>query len=244
MKSPEGRVPSFQSFAIVPAAGHSTRMGRPKLLLPWGEGALIDHLLDVWRATDVNRILVVVRGDDRALAERVVGERVERVTPAVDPPDMKASIQAALQRIEERFRPNAEDVWLMAPADLPYLSCSVVNRLLASHNVDWPRILIPTMEGRSGHPVLMPWERATDVFSLAADQGVRDLFSRFPCERIEFGQPTNGKSDGSRDAATNAPSNEAGTQRRVPSLWQFQLDLDTPSDYARALQREKGRELH
>lgn len=237
-------MPLFQSFAIVPAAGHSTRMGRPKLLLPWGEGLLIDHLLDVWRATDVDRILVVVRGDDRALAERVVGERVERVTPAADPPDMKASIQTALQWIQERFRPNAEDVWLMAPADLPYLSCTVVNRLLASYDVDRPRILIPTMEDRPGHPVLLPWIRATDVFSLAADQGVRDLFPSFPCELIEVGQPIHGILDGPHDAATNALSDEAGRQRRVPSSWQFQLDLDTPSDYARALQQEKGRELH
>ena len=32
----------FRSFAIIPAAGRSVRMGRQKLLMPWGDATLIE----------------------------------------------------------------------------------------------------------------------------------------------------------------------------------------------------------
>ena len=42
---------STRSFAVVPAAGRSRRMGRPKLLLPWGESTIIQQVLGAWRAS-------------------------------------------------------------------------------------------------------------------------------------------------------------------------------------------------
>ncbi|HMP05911.1 MAG TPA: NTP transferase domain-containing protein, partial [Lacipirellulaceae bacterium] len=59
-----------RSFAIVPAAGRSVRMGAPKLLLPVAGRPLIDHVLAAWSASRSTRIVVVVRGDDHALATR------------------------------------------------------------------------------------------------------------------------------------------------------------------------------
>jgi CTP:molybdopterin cytidylyltransferase MocA len=37
--------PTMQTFAIIPAAGRSVRMGQPKLLLPWGQTTLLEHVL-------------------------------------------------------------------------------------------------------------------------------------------------------------------------------------------------------
>ncbi|MCA9206964.1 MAG: NTP transferase domain-containing protein, partial [Planctomycetales bacterium] len=104
----------MRSFAVVPAAGESRRMGRPKLLLPWGDSTVIQTVLAAWQASRVDRVLVVVRPDDAELAEvcRRAGATV--VVPGESPPEMKRSIQLALHEIHHRHAPTDADAWLLA----------------------------------------------------------------------------------------------------------------------------------
>src|SRR5262245_54098447 len=114
----------FRSYAIVPAAGVSARMGAPKLLLPLGGRTVIEHLLESWRASAVDRIVVVVRADDVRLLNvlsQSFGTTTDVLTASVPPPDMKASVQLALGHIRETYAPAPQDAWLVAPADLPRL---------------------------------------------------------------------------------------------------------------------------
>jgi molybdenum cofactor cytidylyltransferase len=165
-----------RAFAIVPAAGESRRMGEPKLLLPIGGKPLVEHTLDAWKASRVERIVVVVRPDDESLAHLVLAAGVEVCQPPDAPPDMKASLCFGLAHIAEKHQPTDEDLWLVAPADMPGLSPRVINALLAA--VERDRILIPTLGGRRGHPVALPWPLAAEVPRLGPDEGLRDLISR------------------------------------------------------------------
>ncbi|MFM8222134.1 MAG: NTP transferase domain-containing protein, partial [Planctomycetaceae bacterium] len=87
-------------FAVIPAAGFSRRMGQPKLLLPWRGSTVVEHLLSALAHPRVVARCVVCRRSDHELS-RVVergGGRV--IQPAVDPPEMKDSVLAALDEIE------------------------------------------------------------------------------------------------------------------------------------------------
>ena len=57
--------------AIIPAAGLSRRMGEPKLLKQFEGTPLINHVLDAWLASGVQRIVVVVREDNKVLREHL-----------------------------------------------------------------------------------------------------------------------------------------------------------------------------
>jgi len=46
--------------ALILAAGASSRMGKPKLLLPWGKTSVIGHLIEQWRAVEASQIAVVL----------------------------------------------------------------------------------------------------------------------------------------------------------------------------------------
>jgi len=169
-------------FAIVPAAGHSVRMGRPKLLLPLGGRPLIGHVIGAWQRSRVDRIIVVVRPGDGALAETVNGFRgtgVDLVVPASPPPDMKASIQAALKHIEVQFAPSADEGFLVAPADMPRLSAAIVDRLIEQH-LSGPQsnIFVPIISGRRGHPTLFSWRLAAAIHQLTADEGLHCIVDR------------------------------------------------------------------
>ncbi|MFM9068314.1 MAG: NTP transferase domain-containing protein [Planctomycetota bacterium] len=193
----------MKTVAIIPAAGHSRRMGEPKLLLPWNGQAVIQHVLQAWKATAVDRILVVVRQSDHQLAAICQQERVEVLQPAIDPPDMKASVQVALRWLEAestetgRASPGA---WLLAPADQPRIAAAVIQQLLAEFAATAatipvpdrpvPAILVPVYHGRRGHPVLFPWQLAEAVHRLEENDGVNRLLRDFPVHEIAVSQPS------------------------------------------------------
>ena len=181
----------FRAFAIVPAAGQSQRMGRPKLLLPWSEGTVIEATLAAWKATRVDAIVVVVRPDDAELAEICSLSGVDVLVPSVALPHMRNSVQVALETIAGNYHPADADVWLLAPADMPRLSSAIVHELLAAHRLDAPAILTPTLTGRAGHPVLFPWPLARQVPLLPADRGINALHwenptRAVPCDHLQI----------------------------------------------------------
>jgi molybdenum cofactor cytidylyltransferase len=180
----------FRSFAVVPAAGRSARMGAPKLFLPIAGRAVIDHVLAAWTASAVTRTVVVVRADDAELLARCRQFDVDVVTPPSPPPDMKSSIQHALAHIAAAYHPAAADAWLLAPADLPRLSAGVIDQVLAAYNPLAPLPIVPAHRGECGHPTLLPWSLARAVQELPSAHGVNALLERTTVRMIEVAAPS------------------------------------------------------
>lgn len=199
--------PAPRAFAIVPAAGRSVRMGQPKLLLPWGHSTVIEHVLAAWRASLVDRTVMVVHSEDLELASLGRAAGVDVVVASPPPPDMKDSVLWALRHIAQAYQPHERDAWLLAPADLPMLSAQLIDRVLAAWRPEEQKIVVPRHGGRRGHPVLFPWSLARAVADLADDEGVNRLLERFPLREL----------DGDEASAQN--------------------DLDTPDDYRRLRDR-------
>lgn len=191
------------AFAIVPAAGVSARMGQPKLLLPIDGKTLLERTISAWQQSGVDRVFVVLRADDAALAKLAASTGATAVIADPPPADMKASVRAALEYISLDAKPRASDVWLTAPADLPSLSAEAARHLLAAHDLRSPQVLVAAHQNRAGHPVLFPWSWAEKVAHLADDEGLKALVEQADATLIECGPAAVGR------------------------------DLDTPEDYQR-----------
>lgn len=195
-------------FAIVPAAGYSRRMGRPKLLLPLGDGTVISRVLSVLQRGGVAHTVVVVRPGDDELRAEVLACGAVAVSPLHPPPTMRHSVEFALGYVAESYRPVATDGWLMSPADHPLLDERLLAGLLARWRTGECRILVPAYQGRRGHPVLFRWELAEKVKALPPDCGINELLRR----------------------------NEADVRELAVADPAILQDLDTPADYARLRQ--------
>lgn len=176
----------MRSFAIVPAAGRSKRMRVPKLLLSWRGRPLLEHVLDAWRASRVDRVVLVVHPDDDEIATIGRAGCAEVVVPELPPEDMKASVLYGLEFIEQHEQPTSHDVWLVAPADMPRLPTSAINAVLDAHDQSRPRIIVPRYESRRGHPVLFPWKLAVEVEELAPKEGINRLLTLHEVHEIEL----------------------------------------------------------
>jgi molybdenum cofactor cytidylyltransferase len=197
----------MSSFAIVPAAGRSVRMGRPKLLLPWGETTVIEATLAAWRDGGVSQTIVIVHPADVELAELCRARGASVVVAPTPPVDMKASVLLGLNFVRDTLAPQAGDAWLVAPADMPTLSAEVIRQLLSAHDTDKSAILVPEHQGQRGHPVLFPCSAAADVTKLAGDTGIDQLTHGTGVRMVDCGE--------------------------LPAA----SDLDTPDDYHRLQNR-------
>jgi molybdenum cofactor cytidylyltransferase len=128
---------------------------------------------------------------------------VDVVIPDFPPLEMKISVGWGLRHVERTCGPKASDVWLMAPADMPGITAQIVDRLLDEHDAASPAILVPTVNGRRGHPVLFPWPLAIEVPQLGENEGLNALTRRNVLRKIAVNDP------------------------------QILNDLDTPTDYQR-----------
>lgn len=153
-------------------------MGTHKLLLSLGRETVIQKLLRELDADFVTRIVLVARKGDEALAAHVSELKLELVQPDVDPPDMKQSVQVALEWIREHEQPGASDSWMLIPADHPVLKREALDYLYAAWSQSQAEVMIPTFEGRKGHPTFFRWSIAEKVKALAEDEGINALWKR------------------------------------------------------------------
>ncbi len=174
------------TFAVIPAAGKSVRMGRPKLALPFGDGTVLGRVVSSLRAAGVEHVLVVVGPHVpqlAPLAERA-GAHVLRL--AAETPDMRATVEAGLGWLEERFRPRPDDCWLLVPADHPTLD-PLLPRMLLEKRAGAPgrSIIVPTHGGRRGHPTLIDWKHVAGMRALPAGQGLNVYLREHEAETLQ-----------------------------------------------------------
>ncbi len=177
-------------YSILPAAGRSERMGTSKLLLPWGDGTVIDSVLDAWTSSKTDVVVVVMRRDDSQLEQACRPYDVQIVKPESDPVDMKHSVQIGLQHLAATVRPNEHDRCFIAPSDVPMLDRNLIDDLIGARHRN-ETITVPRFGDKIGHPALLPWPLTRQIFDLAADQGIDRIVKRhakttvpFPAERL------------------------------------------------------------
>jgi CTP:molybdopterin cytidylyltransferase MocA len=162
-------------------------MGRPKLALPLGGGTVLGHVVAALRGGGAGPVLVVVGPHVPELAPLAEAAGASACLLAEETADMRATVEAGLRWLEEKFNPRPEDDWLLAPGDHPTLESGVVRQLLqvrAAH--PGASIFIPTFGGRRGHPALIAWRHVAGIRSLPSGQGLNAYLRRPAAETVEL----------------------------------------------------------
>jgi molybdenum cofactor cytidylyltransferase len=207
---PETGPGTLRLGTILLGAGASSRMGRPKLLLPWGSNSVLGHHLAIWRRLGAEQIAVVCAPDPHPGHDELDRLSVPLKDRILNPnPDrgMFSSIQCAARW--QGWKPNLAR-WALVLGDQPHVSIEALGCLLAFSAGHPTRVVQPSRHGRPRHPVIFP----RDAFQGLAVSEAANL--------KQFLQ------------ALSEPA--VVCEIDDPAL---DLDLDTPSDYQRAL-REFG----
>jgi molybdenum cofactor cytidylyltransferase len=125
------------------------------------------------RQAGIEQILVVVGPRTPDLVALAEAAGASALLLEEQTADMRATVIEGLRCLEAQFQPGDTDGWLVVPADHPELSPGVIERLLEAHRGGRPdAIVVPTFEGKRGHPILLGWEHARQIRDLPLHQGL------------------------------------------------------------------------
>jgi len=174
--SPEKTIVS----AILLAAGRSQRMGAFKPLLPFGNTTVVQSCINYLRAAGVEDIVVVAghRADELRNALSISGVRF-----ALND-DPASEMGTSIIRGAEVASTHA-DCLLVALVDFPAVSSDTVTQLLNQWHCG-ARLVIPTWNGRGGHPVLIDSSLHPELLQLDQNRGLKSLFDNHRNEVVRL----------------------------------------------------------
>ena len=167
--------------ALVLAAGRSRRMGTQKLLLPFRGQALIAHVVDELLRSPVDHVFVVVGKQGRPILEAIAGRRVHAVTNTHDDDEMLRSVRCGLIAM-----PEESAAAIVALGDQPSITADVVAEMIRSFHTTGRRIVVPTCEGKRGHPLLFSMHYRDEILTRHDGRGLCGLLQAHPQDVFEL----------------------------------------------------------
>jgi molybdenum cofactor cytidylyltransferase len=138
--------------AILLAAGLSSRMDGPnKLLLPWKETTLIQHMLSEVLLSDVLEVVLVL-GRDADLIKNLVATHPK--LKIVENHNYETGMTSSIQEGVNKAKGNA---YMICLSDMPFLNELNYNAVIEAYasNLSAAKdILLPQYEGKKANPVI------------------------------------------------------------------------------------------
>ena len=190
---------------VILGAGASSRMGRPKLLLPWAGTTVIGHIVRQWHALGADQITVVHRPDDALLMKELdrlklpVANRIENPRPERG---MFSSVRCAANWPGWKQQIST---WAVVLGDQPHLRPITLRLLLDYSGQNPDSVCQPEFGGHAWHPVLLP-TRSFAEQKTTRTKTLKDFLKQTSCPLVK-------------------------RSIHDPGL---ALDLDTPEDYKQA----------
>jgi molybdenum cofactor cytidylyltransferase len=165
---------------IILAAGSSSRMGRPKQLLPLRGQTIIECVVDSALASPLDKVVVVLGHRAEKLIPLLREREVTVVINAEYQSGQSSSLQAGLRVVGDDF-----DAALFLLADQPLITPSIISSILTAYANNPSPIVLPLFDGKRGNPVLFDRQTFDFIDSLSGDTGGRVLFQKYAGQILE-----------------------------------------------------------
>jgi molybdenum cofactor cytidylyltransferase len=174
--------------AVILAAGESRRMGTPKALLPFptntvateGITTFVEHLRSIAQHPRIGLRRVVLGAHAEEIRSRTRLAPADVVVNAEWATGQLSSIQAAIHSL-----PSGTDGIMLFLVDHPLITAGLVGELVEQFYASQRRIVIPTYNGKRGHPVIFASSLYDELLAAPAEQGARAVVWKHAKEVLE-----------------------------------------------------------
>lgn len=160
---------------IILAAGAASRMGQPKLLLPWKGRALIHHAAHTALAAGLDPVIVVAGARMLEIQSALTDLPVEVIHNPAWENGQSTSVRTGIHALPEQ---TTAAIFLLG--DQPYVSVELLQALKQTYLRDRPTVLAPFVDGKRSNPVLFDGSIFEVLCALQGDAGARSIFARYP----------------------------------------------------------------
>jgi len=203
--------PSENLGVVILGAGVSARMGRPKLLLPWGDTTVVGQIIRQWRELGAAQITVVHRPNDLPLAAELDCLRFPAQDRIENPHFEQGMFSSVLCAANWRGWREEISNWTIVLGDQPHLKMETLRTLLGQFAQNPYAICQPVYDGHGRHPVVLP-RKAFDELKGSPAGSLKEFLKRTACSLVKH------------------PMKDSG----------LALDLDRPEDYEKAIKSHSG----
>jgi molybdenum cofactor cytidylyltransferase len=161
---------------LVLAAGRSTRMGGPNKLLEEINGRpLVRHVAEHVLASRAKPVIVVTGHQKERVERALAGLPVTFVHNADFADGLSTSLKTGIAAV-----PAAADGAIVCLGDMPQVSAALIDSLIAAFDPErGALVVIPTIEGKRGNPVLWSRRFFPDLAAVEGDVGARHLIGGY-----------------------------------------------------------------
>jgi molybdenum cofactor cytidylyltransferase len=172
-------------WAMILAAGESKRMGKPKLLLPFGDKTIIETIVATIVSSKVEKTLVILGSEQGKIEEKIKNYPVKIVYNRDFRNGMLSSVKCGFQALPEETR-----AVLVVLGDQPKISTTVINKLVTAYKSSGKGIILPVYNKERGHPVLIDVKYREEVENLSPEVGLRGTVYNHPEDILEVDAET------------------------------------------------------
>lgn len=166
--------------AILLAAGESKRMGRPKLLLPFGSGTILEQTVDSLLSSRIDEVIVVLGARAQEMEKAIAGRPVKVAFNPDYRQGMSTSLITGLKQVDSR----AQRI-IVALADQPLIDKETYNRLIEKSLGSDKGITVPVYKAKRGNPTIFSNKYKDELLELKGDVGGKEILKRYPYDILE-----------------------------------------------------------
>jgi molybdenum cofactor cytidylyltransferase len=166
-----------ETAIIILAGGSSSRLGRPKQLLPFGSDTLIGHIVDVALQAATGRVTVVTGAHEALIKEALTNKAITMVHNKHWEEGMSSSIRTGIDALAgaESLPSNV----ILCVCDQPYVSPELFGQVIAAKGENSKGIIACAYADTIGVPVLFDSRYFYNLQNLQAAEGAKNLLFRY-----------------------------------------------------------------
>ncbi|WP_223650836.1 nucleotidyltransferase family protein [Hymenobacter psoromatis] len=171
--------PIAQVGLLLLAAGSSSRLARPKQLLPYQGQTLLRHAAEVAVASPCRPLVLVTGALHDELLPEIEGLPFHVVRNDAWADGMGGSIAAGLAELETAAEAARVDAVIVILCDQPLLTEDVLGRLIVQFQATGQPVVASTYAGTQGVPALFGREVFPQLLALRGASGARELLQQY-----------------------------------------------------------------
>jgi molybdenum cofactor cytidylyltransferase len=169
--------------AVILSAGESSRMGRPKALLPIDGQTFIEKIVGALKDAQVGKVIVILGHHAEEMRRRIEHLPVEILVN----PDYKLGQLSSLQVAVRRLEPQTDcDGMLVHLVDHPYIDSKLVDIMIERFHASRKLIVVPRHGGKRGHPVIFSRKLFGELLAAPVDQGAKAVVNAHRDDTLEI----------------------------------------------------------
>jgi len=168
------------TICLLLAAGSSSRMGKPKMLLPYNGKTFLQKIVDEIQKLD-NALLLVITGCYHSLLNKILTKQHIAFVQCEDwEQGMGASIQTGINYVLQHYT-NADNIIILV-CDQPYISSGLLQEMIDTTRSTSKGIIACAYAGTTGTPVLFDKKYFSELAMLDGQQGAKKILQQFAAD--------------------------------------------------------------